>query len=43
MWGEHMAFVTNNSQQFNLNNSVINLTTREKKFLDKSWAKVFAE
>lgn len=38
-----MAFVPNNSQQISLTDSVFQLTEREKKFLDKSWAKVFAE
>lgn len=38
-----MAFVANNNQQLTLTDSVFQLTEREKKFLDKSWAKVFAE
>lgn len=38
-----MAFVVNNNQQLTLEDSTFNLTEREKKFLDKSWAKVFAE
>lgn len=37
-----MAFVANNNQQITLSDSAFNLTDREKKFLDKSWAKVFA-
>lgn len=43
MWGEHMAFVVNDKQQLNLSDSTFNLTTREQKFLDKSWAKIFSE
>lgn len=38
-----MAFVANDSQQLSLDDSTFNLTTREKRFLDKSWAKVFSE
>lgn len=38
-----MAFAANNSQQMTLNDSIFQLTEREKKFLDKSWAKVFSE
>ena len=38
-----MAFVANNNQQLSLNDSTFNLTERERKFLEKSWAKVFAE
>jgi hypothetical protein len=38
-----MAFVVNNNQQINLTDSTFNLTEREKKFLEKSWAKTFAE
>lgn len=38
-----MAFVANNNQQLSLNDSTFNLTEREKKFLEKSWAKTFAE
>ena len=38
-----MAFVANDNQQISLTDSVFQLTDREKKFLDKSWAKVFAE
>lgn len=38
-----MAFVENDNQQITLEDSTFNLTEREKKFLDKSWAKVFAE
>lgn len=38
-----MAFVTNDTQQISLTDSMFQLTEREKRFLDKSWAKVFAE
>ena len=38
-----MAFVPNNNQQITLNDSLFQLTAREKRFLEKSWAKVFAE
>ena len=38
-----MAFASNEIQQLTLEDSTFNLTEREKKFLDKSWAKVFAE
>ncbi len=38
-----MAFVKNSDQQISLSDSTCNLTEREKKFLEKSWAKVFAE
>lgn len=38
-----MAFVANNSQQFSLMDSTFNLTERERKFLEKSWAKTFAD
>lgn len=38
-----MAFVANGNQQISLNDSTFSLTEREKKFLEKSWAKVFAE
>lgn len=38
-----MSFVPNNSNQLNFDDSVFNLTEREKKFLDKSWAKPFAD
>jgi len=38
-----MSFVSNPNQQLNFNDSYNNLTDREKKFLDKSWAKPFAE
>lgn len=38
-----MAFAVNDSQQISLSDSTFNLTEREKKFLEKSWAKTFAE
>lgn len=38
-----MAFVANNNQQLSLIDSTFNLTEREKRVLEKSWAKVFAE
>lgn len=38
-----MAFVSNSSQQMSLTDSTHNLTDREKKFLEKSWAKTFAD
>ena len=38
-----MAFKTNDSQQYSLTDSTNNLTSRELKALEKSWAKVFAE
>lgn len=38
-----MAFVSNNSQQMSLTDSTFNLTDRERKFLEKSWAKTFSD
>ena len=38
-----MAFVSNTTQQLTLTDSTFNLTEREKRFLEKSWAKTFAE
>lgn len=38
-----MAFVANGNQQLTLMDSTFNLTEREKRVLEKSWAKVFAE
>ena len=38
-----MSFVTNPSQQMTLNDSTFHLTSRERKALEKSWAKSFAE
>lgn len=38
-----MAFVKNDSNQISLNDNTLSLTKREKLFLEKSWAKPFAE
>lgn len=38
-----MSFVLNSNNQINFNDSMFNLTEREKRFLEKSWAKRFAE
>ena len=38
-----MAFVSNSNQKISLTDSTHNLTDREKKFLEKSWAKTFAD
>ena len=38
-----MAFVANDNQQLTLADSTLNLTQREKRVLEKSWAKTFAE
>lgn len=38
-----MAFVPNSTQQMSLNDSTFNLTERERRFLEKSWAKTFAD
>ena len=38
-----MAFVANTTQQLTLTDSTFNLTEREKRFLEKSWAKTFAD
>ena len=38
-----MAFVSNSFQQMSLTDSTFNLTEREKRFLEKSWAKTFAD
>lgn len=38
-----MSFRENSSQQFSLFGAASNLTNREKKLLDKSWARYFAE
>ena len=38
-----MAFKTNQHQQLSLTDSSYQLTERERKFLDKSWAKPFSE
>ena len=37
-----MSFAFNSGNQINFNDSVFNLTEREKRFLEKSWAKLFA-
>lgn len=36
-----MAFASNDNQQLTLTDSTLNLTQREKRFLEKSWAKTF--
>jgi hypothetical protein len=38
-----MSFASNNNQQISFTDSTNNLTGREKGFLEKSWAKVFAD
>lgn len=38
-----MAFVSNTNQQMSLTDSTFHLTDRERKFLEKSWAKTFAD
>lgn len=38
-----MSFIVNSSQQISFNDSVFSLTAREKKALDNSWAKIFAD
>ncbi len=38
-----MSFATNQSQQISLFDGTSNLTDREKRLLEKSWAKYFAE
>ena len=38
-----MSFVTNPSQQLTFDDSTYHLTDRERKALDKSWAKPFSE
>ena len=38
-----MCFVSNNSQQMSLTDSTFNLTERERRFLEKSWAKTFSD
>ena len=38
-----MSFFTNSSQQMTLDDSTYHLTTRERKALEKSWAKPLAE
>ena len=38
-----MSFKTNSCQQISLEDSFLNLTAREKKALENSWAQVFAD
>lgn len=38
-----MSFVKNDNQQLTLLDSTFNLTEREKRMLEKSWAKIFAD
>ena len=38
-----MSFRANDYQQLSLNDKLMNLTERETKALDKSWAKIFAD
>ena len=38
-----MAFAANNTQQLTLTDSTFQLTERETRFLEKSWAKAFAD
>ena len=38
-----MSFKTNDYQQLSLDDSFIALTERERKALEKSWAKIFAD
>ena len=38
-----MSFKVNSRQQISFNDSVFSLTAREKKALDNSWAKIFAD
>ena len=38
-----MSFKTNECQQLTLDDSLFSLTDREKRALEKSWAKVFAD
>jgi len=38
-----MAFKHNDYEQITLNDSFLGLTEREKKALDKSWAKIFTD
>ncbi|SHK65821.1 hypothetical protein SAMN02745243_03658, partial [Hespellia stercorisuis DSM 15480] len=38
-----MSFSSNNSQQISIFDATSNLTARELKMLDKSWAKYFSE
>lgn len=38
-----MSFKTNNCQQLSFDDSFMNLTERERKALENSWAKIFAD
>ena len=38
-----MSFVKNDNQQLTLLDSTFNFTEREKRMLEKSWAKIFAD
>ena len=38
-----MSFVKNDNQQISLLDSTFNLTEREKRMLEKSWTKTFAD
>ena len=38
-----MGFRTNDNQQISINDRLNNLTDRERRFLDKSWAKPFGD
>ena len=38
-----MSFVKNDNQQLTLSDSTFTLTEREKRMLEKSWAKTFAD
>lgn len=38
-----MSFVQNNAQQLSIDDSYLHLTEREKRVLEKSWAKTFSE
>ena len=38
-----MSFKTNDCQQLSLDDSFMALTERERKALEKSWAKIFAD
>ena len=38
-----MSFVKNDNQQLTLLDSTFNLTEREKRMLEKSWAKTFSD
>ena len=39
----HMSFVKNDNQQLTVLDSTFNLTEREKRMLEKSWTKTFAD